>query len=118
MPVACLLTDTQGVIRHANVAAALLLNVSSKALQTRLLTHFAIDREPLLALLARQSGDRVVNRMTFRLRPRERSIVLVDVTVVLRVGEDDATWLWFVVPATQARQSPASMRVEEAASPV
>jgi PAS domain-containing protein len=104
MPLACILSDAQGVILSANRAAALFLNVSATRLQGRTLPHFVIDRQRLNELLEGLSPTSSIVRAPLRIRPREKAITDIDVTIVPDGGRDGSAWIWFLMPATHARQ--------------
>ena len=100
MPVACVVTDGSGTIRRANNRAADLLNTSARHLQRENapLTYFVHDRPPFFALLnALATGGENV-RATLLMRPRERALMMIDVSAVPCLTEDESLWLWFLVP--------------------
>lgn len=51
LPIPCILTDPAGKVLHSNQAAALLLNVSTHHLKSRMLTYFAEECARFLAAL-------------------------------------------------------------------
>jgi PAS domain S-box-containing protein len=104
MPLACILTDPQGVILSANRAAALFLNVSAMRLQGRTLMHFVIDRQHLTELLEGRTADRSMLRASFRIRPREKAIIEIEATIVPDAGRNVSAWIWFLLPTSHARQ--------------
>lgn len=99
VPIACVDTDAAGVICNANRAAARLLNTTVKHLGSRLLMHFAEDREGFGQLLHNLSPDGSGARVSLVIRPRERAPVHVDATIVPRVPGQGTAWLWFFSPA-------------------
>ena len=104
VPMPCILSDAEGVILSANRAAALFLNVSAMRLQGRTLTHFILDRQKLAALLEDRTTDASILRASFRIRPREKAITEIDVTIVPDAGMNTDAWIWFLMPADHARQ--------------
>jgi PAS domain S-box-containing protein len=104
MPVACILSDSQGVILSANRAAALFLNVSAMRLQGRTLTHFVIDRQRLADLLEGRTPHASVIRASFRIRPREKAITEIEATIVPDAGLNQSAWIWFLLPTKNARE--------------
>ena len=105
MPQPCVETDGRGVILSANPAAAVLLNTSVRHLPSRLLMHFADDRDQfgqLLRGLATESGR---HRCALVVRPRERAPLRVEATVVVRTPGDAESWLWFLAPLDAPRRA-------------
>lgn len=98
IPVACAVTDAHSVIGRVNRAAALLLNVSVKHLESRLLMHFAEDREAFSRILEMLSFERTGLRASLTFRPRERAPFEADVMISARSPGDATAWMWFVVP--------------------
>jgi len=102
LPVASVTTDGGGVIVNANRAAAALLNVSAKHLRGRMLLHFAEDREGFNRLTRRlHAGDDHVTAI-LPVRPRERASLLVRALIVGESAPAASSWVWFLVPATDA----------------
>lgn len=103
MPSACVETDRSGIILVANRAAARLLNISPRHLSSRLLMHFAEDREQFAQLLRDLSTNRGAPGCALALRPRERAPVAVEAMVIARDPSDTTSWLWFFSPAEHTR---------------
>lgn len=95
MPLPCILTDPAGTVRQSNQAAAALLNVSSRHLEGRVMTYFIEDRARFLAALNElpHLGDRF--SACFRVRPRERAPLEVDMIAVRHLTGGQPGWLWF-----------------------
>lgn len=95
MPVPCILTDPAGTVLRSNHAAAVLLNVSSRHLESRLITHFIEDRARFIAALNElpSAGDRFSG--SFHVRPRERAPLEVDAVAVRYATGGQPGWLWF-----------------------
>jgi PAS domain-containing protein len=104
LPPPCVITDGDGVILGANRAAALLLNVAGGRLRGQRLTHFVIDREALQLSLQDQTRSGSPVRVSIRLRPREKATVHVDVVIASDAGIAAGDKLWFLLPASEARQ--------------
>jgi PAS domain-containing protein len=104
MPLACILSDAQGVILGANRAAALFLNVSAMRLQGRTLMHFVMDRQRLTELLEGRTADKSMIRASFRIRPREKAITEIEATIIPDAGMHANAWIWFLLPTNNARQ--------------
>ena len=102
MPQACVMTDAAGTIVRVNTAAVAILNTSAARLDTRLLMHYAEDREQFAALLRSAVWDRLRAQGTLTIRPRERAPLLVDVVALARSLQDSNTILWFLSPALTA----------------
>lgn len=96
MPVACLEVDGAGSIVSANPPAALMLNLTVKHLENRLLLHFAEDREQFASLVRRVSLEGTRQTAAIRMRPRERAPIEVQALVMSRGPDDPATCLWFL----------------------
>ena len=95
IPIACMTTDDDGVIVAANAAAAALLHVVAKSLCGRRLIHFCDARDRFAGLLhsACAVGD-ATERL--HIRPRERAVMAVDVTVYRHVSATHTQLLWFL----------------------
>ena len=106
MPLACVETDSSGIILNANRAAATLLNTSVKHLGARLLMHFAEDRDRFGQLLRGLPVDCSRHRLSLVIRPRERAPMHVDATVIPRSPGDTSSWLWFFMPPEQPHPGP------------
>lgn len=98
IPVPCLCTDAEGVILYANQPAALLLNVSTKRLVTRMLSHFVDDRSRFATALRTLPGAKPQST-ELTVRPRERAPRAVKAVVLPRSRFDLAELLWFLIPA-------------------
>jgi PAS domain-containing protein len=96
MPVACLEVDAAGSIVCANGPAALMLNLTVKHLENRLLLHFAEDRGQFASLVRRVLLDGAPQRAAIRIRPRERAALDVQALIVPRNLDDPSTCLWFL----------------------
>jgi PAS domain-containing protein len=101
MPAACVEVDGGGRILHANSAAAVLLNISSKHLTGRLLLHFTGDRERFGSFVQRLALQQEHPALSCTLRPRERAPLMVDWRAVRRSTEDLATLLVFITPTEE-----------------
>lgn len=115
MPMGCLVTDNTGQIRRANAAAARIFNISAKHLAERHLVLFSHDRVAFAATISRlRAGDRHV-QFQLRLRPRDRKLASFDAVIVASV-EEDATYLWFLVPIRERGDDSTGMNgdVDEA----
>lgn len=95
MPMACISTDTTGLITGANRRGALFLAVSSRHLVGRPLLHFVHDRAAFVALLRSMSDGGNVLHHTLMVRPRERRASSVEVAIVPRAQTTPAEWFWF-----------------------
>ena len=107
MPVACLEVDGAGSIVSANPPAALMLNLTVKHLEHRLLLHFAEDRRQFASLVQRVLLDGTPQRAAIRIRPRERAPLDVQALIVPRNLDDPSTCLWFLnagVPSPAGRR--------------
>jgi len=111
LPIACVEVTENGIIVAANQEAAAILNTSPKYLETRLLLHFAEDREHFAALLRALPTDDTQCRASLRVRPRERAVVPIDATIMRRTcgDERERSWLWFLT--TSSRMPTASARI-------
>lgn len=108
LPVACVTTDAQGVIRDANPAAATLLNLSVRHLRDRLLLHFAEDRDGFSDLLRHVQGHDADVRVTVVVRPRERSRRRVSMVIVRESPADPPVWQWYLLPTSSAESERAA----------
>ena len=107
MPLACVLTDAQGIVRGVNRAAALLLNVSSSRLQGQMFLHFVIDRQRLFDALDEHGDGTRLMRVQVRVRPREKALIEVEVGVIsdaANIGDR----LWFLMPSAATRNAQLS----------
>jgi PAS domain-containing protein len=104
MPVACVLTDASGTIRRANDRAADLLNTSVRHLQRENapLTYFVHDRQPFFVLL-NALGTAGEVQAALLMRPRERALMMIDVSAVPHPVDSESLWLWFLVPGLPQR---------------
>ncbi len=96
MPVACLFTDDEGIVRSANDAAARLLNISARHLAGKPLLLFVADREYFTSLL-KSSGlepNPVTTHLTVRPRDRKSRVVSVHVRHLPQHGRR----CWFFSP--------------------
>jgi len=102
LPIACVSTDEQGMIEHANQLAADLLNVSPKHLRGRMLLHFSADRVAFGRLLhdLPVAGGRA--EASVPVRPRERGPFKLNILVVAAGTRAAGSWLWFLTPAVSA----------------
>jgi PAS domain-containing protein len=103
MPGPCVETDGGGVILSANPAAAALLNTSVRHLPSRLLLHFADDRDQFGQLLRGLSAGSGQHRCALVVRPRERAPLRVLANVVVRSPGNLESWLWFLTPIDSPR---------------
>jgi PAS domain-containing protein len=112
IPIACVSTDEQGVIEHANQLAAELLNVSPKHLRGRMLLHFSADRVAFGRLLhdLPVAGGRA--EASVPVRPRERGPFQLNMLVVPAGTRAASSWLWFLTPAVLEAASLASRASE------
>jgi PAS domain-containing protein len=110
LPCPCVCTDVTGLILKANAAAASLLAVTSRHLDTRLLTHFAEDREQFSRALRRAVWDRVEVHERMSIRPRDRAPVQVNAVVMAKSPDDNNTILWFLQPAGEAAANARNVR--------
>jgi PAS domain-containing protein len=106
MPVACVVTDASGAIRRANDRAADLLNTSARHLQREngSLTYFVQDRQRFFALL-KTLGTGGETFATLPVRPRERAPMIIDMSAVPHLADEELLWLWFLVPGSPQRES-------------
>lgn len=98
LPTACVCTDVNGFIVKANDAAAALFSISTRHLDTRLLTHFAEDREQFVRALNSVVFERDDIEGEINIRPRDRAPVPVHMRAVRRTPEDGNTVIWFFQP--------------------
>jgi len=108
VPVACLWTDSSGVILEANDLAGTLLNISRTRLADKPLLLFFQDRERFFEALNKLSvpgcGPAEIVAV---IRPRERRPRVVRVTG--RVLEHDNRWCWFLRAGDEIDLPPASL---------
>jgi len=100
VPCACVMTDQQGTIVHANAAAGQLLNITSKRLEGRELLLYSHNRDAFLALLANLPSSEPVSGPMI-MRPRERRPLQTIVTVTPVNHNQPGVWLWFFVAASR-----------------
>lgn len=105
VPVACVVTDGSGAIRRANDCAADLLNTSARHLQREngSLTYFVQDRQRFFALLNTLGTGGETVRATLLVRPRERAPMIIDMSAVPHLADEESLWLWFLVPGSPQR---------------
>lgn len=96
MPVACVVTEPDGVIRSANQAAALLFHVSARHLRERQLLFFVEDRAVFGDLLRRLADRGEPRRVSLTVRPRERRPVETD-AIVAADERGNPGLIWFFV---------------------
>lgn len=96
MPTACLVTDREALILHANRKAGLLLNVAASRLRNRRLLLFTEHREAFIEIVSRLARESNPVRTSFAIRPRERRSTDVEVTVMPASNRSEV--LWFLVP--------------------
>lgn len=99
MPTACLVTDYEALILHANPKAGLLLNVAANRLRNRHLLLFTERRDAFIEMLSRIARESNPVQASFTVRPRERRPTVVTATVMR--ASDRREVLWFLVPADQ-----------------
>lgn len=97
LPVACIWTDSGGVIDGGNQAAATLLNVARQRLIGKPLMLFIADRPRFFdALTALKSSPDAFVELSVTVRPRERRPRVMRLTG--RRLQQDARWCWFLMP--------------------
>jgi PAS domain-containing protein len=107
LPIAWLEVTGSGVILSANRHAGEILNMSAKHLESRLLMHFAEDREQFASVLCRLPADDRLD-VSLTIRPRERAVLAVDATIIVGQTDDpEPTWLWFLSAASMAERGSA-----------
>lgn len=111
MPIACVATDPNGIVIQVNRSAGELVNMSPRALENRLLTHFIQDREAFSEALQQVAANARDVRASFAIRPRERAPLMIDAIAIPRTPIDSTVWLWFLIPHR------ASSRTRPATSP-
>lgn len=117
IPVACLQTDAESRIVGANRAAALLLNLSVKALQQRLLLHFMESREAFEDVLRLTAFERGPVKAALTIRPRERAPVEVHLSVC-PPETGDGTYLFIIeCEGSARRRRDAGSRAHRAPAP-
>ena len=109
MPLACVLTDAQGIVRGVNRAGALLLNVSSSRLQGQMFLHFVIDRQRLFDALDEHGDGTSLMRVQVRVRPREKALIEVEVGVIADAA-NTGDRLWFLMPTTATQYAQSGRR--------
>jgi PAS domain S-box-containing protein len=112
-PDACILTDSQGVIREANVAAAQLLGVTAPFLSGKPLSAFFEEtaRNTFIRQLDQLSGSSQSDDWEIRLAPRNGMPIHVSVSVA-RIGKDGApaAYRWIVRDITRQKKAEAAAR--------
>ena len=116
MPLACVLTDAQGIVRGVNRAGALLLNVSSSRLQGQMFLHFVIDRQRLFDALDEHGDGTSLMRVQVRVRPREKALIEVEVGVIADAA-NTGDRLWFLMPTTATQYAQSGRRSLESSPP-
>ena len=97
LPVACIWTNSGGVIDEANQAAATLLNVARQRLSGKPLMLFIADRPPFFdALTALKASPDASVELSVTVRPRERRPRVLRLTG--RRLQHDVRWCWFLMP--------------------
>jgi PAS domain-containing protein len=99
IPSACVCTDVHGFILKANPAAADLLSISVRHLDTRLLTHFVEDRDQFIRALRGVVWEGIEYDGVLTIRPRDRAPLTVDIRAVRRTADDNNVVLWFLQPS-------------------
>jgi PAS domain-containing protein len=117
MPLACVLTDAQGIVRGVNLAGALLLNVSASRLQGQMFLHFVIDRQRLFDALDEHGDGTSLMRVHVRVRPREKALIEVELGVIADAA-NTGDRLWFLMPTTVTQNAQSVRRSLEASPPV
>jgi PAS domain-containing protein len=115
MPVACLETDANGIIVRANRAAALLLNLSARFLNGRLLRLFSQRRDEFDGFIRTLGRGRMRHRVSMALWPRERAPFRAELTVVPIEADSSSNWLWFM--GTDHRDDASPRRSHTASHP-
>jgi PAS domain-containing protein len=116
MPLACVLTDAQGIVRGVNRAGALLLNISSSRLQGQMFLHFVIDRQRLYDALDEHGDGTSLMRVQVRVRPREKAVIEVEVGLIADAA-NTGDRLWFLMPTTITPYAQPGRRSLEASPP-
>jgi PAS domain-containing protein len=102
LPLACLWTDSAGVILDANDVAAALLNVARPRLAGKPLMLFLAERQPFFdALAALNAPGGGAAELELIVRPRERRPRPAQVTA--RALTEDSRWCWFIQPIGDQR---------------
>jgi PAS domain-containing protein len=112
LPVAAIKTDRTSLILTANREAALLLNMSTKHLISRVFLHFAEDRAGFVRLLSDLSEEQPPRRAVLRVRPRERAPLNLTATIL---PQGPSTLVWFLA-APLARMERAARRDQKTAA--
>jgi PAS domain-containing protein len=100
------MTDLDGVILEANMAASDLLHVSPRWLRNKPLDLYVEDRQQFADALARLNGAYAFSEpMPLTIRPRERARVPVAARVKRFEGESGRAELWWVLQPTVARDA-------------
>ncbi|MGI8401368.1 MAG: ATP-binding protein [Gemmatimonadaceae bacterium] len=112
---ACFLTDSEGVIREANAAAAQILGVAAHFLPGKPLPAFFEEsaRETFRHQLDQLDGSTHPDEWEIKLAPRNGMPVHVSVSVA-RVGNEDvaALYRWVVRDTSRQKRAEASAREE------
>ena len=109
-----IVTDTQGVIRAANQAAAFMLNRSPQLLVGKpLIVHISLDRRPAFRrLLARIADEQKPARADLRLMPRKGAPVDVAVHASSEGGiAPDRAIRWSLRDMTSSKEASAARRL-------
>jgi PAS domain-containing protein len=101
MPVACIETHPNGIILRANTSAALLLNMSARYLDGRLLTHFSEHRDEFTELLRTLSHGPARHHTSLAIRPRERAPFSAELLLMPSAAATASSWLWFLGEAAR-----------------
>jgi PAS domain-containing protein len=101
IPVAAIMTNTQGAILHANAAACTLLARGKSTLKRSPLLHYAEDREAFNGLLQQLRSATGPVAGAARLRPCNRAPVNINLTIVRDLA-DASRWHWFLQPVAPA----------------
>ena len=92
VPVGCLLTDGQGHILQANVAAGDILNVAPRHLVGKPLSLYAVDRDRFFSMINSMRFTRERIRGDLAVRPRERKPRVMSVQAALMEGFEQIYW--------------------------
>lgn len=95
LPMACLMTDDDGLVVEANTFASRLLNVSAPYLAGKPLLLYLPQRDAYFELLERVKKDGYATARTV-LRPRDRKPV--DVTLTVGALKQQSRWCWMFGP--------------------
>lgn len=95
VPVACIQTDAKGIIIRANRSAALLLNMSARNLDGRMLRLFSEHRDEFDSVIRTLAEGATRYRRSLAIRPRERAPFRVELMSIRNAADADGGWLWF-----------------------